>query len=255
MILLRHCCASIIFAVCCCFSYNLAVTPASAVSNHLIPLSAVNFDVSSPQTVNVRLSQIEYEQKISTLKKTCEGKYSDFSKALVGNKKTLSSANHVKWKAFIWSLQETLNKQLNTPVKVFYGVKEKERITNIYRDAVVAAYEQRISDLERWANGNFAPLNIKETGALKRTIAYEENLFNERASRNIYLMEERYRKEEFASQRAWRKFQEANLSLIETMTSNSHEVLEERVLMLRRINDIRALQAEGLVFFKRERED
>lgn len=251
---MRRCYASIVFIV-YCFLYNLAVTPASAVSNHLIPLPVIDFNILAPQTVNVGLSQKEYEQKISSLKKTCGDKYSDFSKTLSSDEKALLSTSHTKWKAFMRSLQETLNKQLNTPIKVFYGVKEKERITNVYRDAVIVAYEQRISDLERWTKGNFAPLKIKEASEFKRTIAYEENLFNERASRNIYLMEERYRQEEFASQKAWRKFREANLSLIEAMTSNSLEVTEERMLMLRRINDIRALQAEGLIFFKLEREE
>ena len=68
-------------------------------------------------------------------------------------------------------------------------------------------------------------------------------------------MEERYRLEEFTSQKAWRDFREAQLSFIKKMTDDRHALSEENLLMLRRINDIRALQAEGLVFFKQEREE
>ena len=68
-------------------------------------------------------------------------------------------------------------------------------------------------------------------------------------------MEERYRREEVASQKAWRDFREAQLSFIKKMTEDRHSVPEENLLMLRRINDLRVLQAEGLVFFKQEREE
>ena len=39
------------------------------------------------------------------------------------------------------------------------------------------------------------------------------------------------------------------------MTEDRHSVSEEDLLMLRRMNDLRVLQAEGLVFFKQEREE
>ena len=89
----------------------------------------------------------------------------------------------------------------------------------------------------------------------EKSLHLEKRRFNERASRNIYLMEERYRREEFASQKAGRDFREAQLSFIKKMTEDRHSVPEENLLMLRRINDLRVLQAEGLVFFKQEREE
>ncbi|WP_307755995.1 hypothetical protein [uncultured Cloacibacillus sp.] len=254
MVLLRRCFICFIFVACCLF-FSLAAAPAFAVSSHLIPLPAVNFDTPSPKTANAELSQKEYEQKISSLEKICGDRYNVFAQTLSEEKKAALSISHARWREFLFSLQETLNRQLNTPVKVFYGIKERERVTNIYRDAAAAVYEQRISDLERWSRGDFSPLKIGDPDALKVALAYEENLFNERASRCVYLMEERYRLEEFTSQKAWRDFREAQLSFIKKMTDDRHALSEENLLMLRRINDIRALQAEGLVFFKQEREE
>ena len=254
VVLLRRCFICFIFVACCLF-FSLAAAPAFAVSSHLIPLPAVNFDTPSPKPANAELSQKEYEQKISSLEKICGDRYNVFAQTLSEEKKAALSISHARWREFLFSLQETLNRQLNTPVKVFYGIKERERVTNIYRDAAAAVYEQRISDLERWSRGDFSPLKIGDPDALKVALAYEENLFNERASRCVYLMEERYRLEEFTSQKAWRDFREAQLSFIKKMTDDRHALSEENLLMLRRINDIRALQAEGLVFFKQEREE
>lgn len=249
---MRRKCMCIVFFLSLCFSGNLAALPSAAVSDHLIPLPAVNFASSSPQTASVRLSQREYERETKSLKELCDIKYQKLLRSLNKEEKELLSASQSKWNIFLLSLQKTLTPQLDTPVKVFYGVKGKERITNICRDAVIASYKQRISDLHRWTKGNFTPLKTTDT---EKSLLLEKRRFNERASRNIYLMEERYRREEFASQKAWRDFREAQLSFIKKMTEDRHSVSEEDLLMLRRINNLRVLQAEGLVFFKQEREE
>lgn len=249
---MRRKCMCIVFFLSLCFNGNLAALPSAAVSDHLIPLPAVNFASPSPQTASVRLSQREYESETASLKKLCDIKYQKLLRSLNDEEKELLSASQLKWNIFLLSLQKTLTPQLNTPVTVFYDVKGKERITNICRDAVIASYKQRISDLHRWTKGNFTPLKTTDTG---KSLLIEEHRFNERGSRNIYLMEERYRREEFASQKAWRDFREAQLSFIKRMTDNRHSVSEENLLMLRRINDLRVLQAEGLVLFKQEREE
>lgn len=243
------------FLVCFYSLLVAAVPPAISVSNHLIPMPAVNFAKDSSSTANARLSPKEYERKISFLRKIYEHEYKNLARTLDNDEMALLSESREKRERFFFSLQKTLSFQLNTPVKVFYGIKGRERVTNVYRDASVAVMEQGISDLRRWSKGNFAPLKIKENSSAERKLANEEYLFNERASRNIYLMYERYRREEYASQAAWREFRDAQLLFIGKMTKSSHDLTEERILMLRRINNIRTLQAEGLVFFKQEREE
>lgn len=245
----------IVFTVCSCFICAAFTSASEAVSEHLVPLPAVNFSAPAPESASIRLSQSEYEQKISQLKASCEQLSRDLEAGLEGEEKRLFSVAQEQWEVFLSSLQETLKAQLDTPVKVFYKIKGKERITNIYRDSTIAVYEQRISDLKRWKKGNFQPLMIKQENTLSSKISKEKNLINEKASRNIYLMEEKYRREEFASQKAWRDFRRSQLAFIDEAAGGAHKSQEEDLLMMRRINNIRTLQAEGLVFFKNEREE
>ncbi len=251
VIVLRHCCVCFVFFVILCFNENSTVS-ASLAADHLIPMSAVNFNTPAKQTTSAKLSHKEYFSEISLLERQCTHNYQKLLGCLGNEEKTLLSASQSKWHFFIVSLQDTLKPQLNTSVKVFYGIKNKERVTNIYRDAILNSYKQRISDLRRWTKGNFGNLKVIN---LEDAMRKEELQFKDRAARNIYLMEERYRREEFASQKAWHVFKDAQISFIVKMTNNSNEIDTENLLMLQRINNIRMLQSEGLIFFKQEREE
>ena len=82
----------IVFFLSLCFSGNLAALPSAAVSDHLIPLPAVNFASSSPQTASVRLSQREYERETKSLKELCDIKYQKLLRSLNKEEKELLSA-------------------------------------------------------------------------------------------------------------------------------------------------------------------
>lgn len=223
-------------------------------SEHLTPLPLLHFKDQTVYSDTARMSENEFSALKASLEKECERRYVLLRQDSNTKNSEYLHRSQVAWRSFATSLENTLRQQLDIPVKVFYGSKTQERITNIYMDLTRDIYLQRISDLTRWRSNNFAPLNLQESD--KKSL-YDEELLkvNKMASNTIYVMEERYRRAEFESQKCWREYLKSNADYVTLITGSPDRSLEEQILLMRRINNMRALQSEGLVFFRTEREE
>lgn len=231
-----------------------AVQYPAAASEHLTPLPLLHFKEQTVYSDTARMSEDDFAALKASLDKECEHRYASLLQNSNMKNQEYLRRSQAAWRSFAASLENTLRQQLDVPVKVFFGSKTKERITNIYMDLTRDIYLQRISDLTRWSSNNFVPLSLPKT---EKKSLYDEELqkVNKMAANTIYIMEEKYRRAEFESQKSWREYLKSNADYITLITGSQDQSLEEQILLMRRINNMRALQSEGLVFFRTEREE
>lgn len=224
--------------------------------SHLTPLSALHYDDPAHVSETAKMSREAFEAQRAKLAEGVRKKYAGLFASLVAEEREKLKASQIAWSAFLEKYEKSLGYLLDTKVKVFYGKKYKERITNVYRDNLLALFEQRTMDLARWSKRSFAPLAFSSLADAQRAHDMEEKTRLDAASRVIYVMEERYRKDEFVAQKAWRDFEAAQLAFLKSSSKASDtDLLSEGALMKRRIKDLMLLQEQGLIFFRTEREE
>lgn len=235
------------------FAYLLSLTFFVEASDHLLPLSNLHFDKYAPRTKTADMRAEEYEAKLLSLRGKMEVAYAAFSSSVDERKRDSLAAAQAAWLDMAEKYSHALKRTLDTEVKVFYGDKNKERITNVFRDNVMAIYEQRAMDLSRWAGGGDAPRGIylkpeKSVEELKYTV-------RDKGSHIEYVLNERYRMDEQAARGAWEKFGEAQESFLRVFYCDERAVEEELALMYHRLINQMILQEQGAIFFHTEREE
>ena len=160
------------------------------------------------------------------------------------------------WQNYYEKYEETLKRQLDEPVKVFYGIEGQERKTNIYKDTILTILEQRAIDLESWNQGRYGYLEPDAVEKAKKRLDGEKHLLDEAFGANIYIMDEIFRAQMQEAQNSWYAFFYSNTEFVEEVIKNSEIAkIAEEFLQIRRMYDLTLLHKEGYVFFHREREE
>ena len=224
---------------------------ALAASEHLIPLAALHFNDPAPRSETALMDEATFSKRLAELEAETDAVRDAYAATLDGALREAFDDAQEAWALYVQRMSASLSGYLDETVKVFYGQLERERITNIYRDSVLAVYTQRVTDLRRWAREGAGPSQLKpqEDGTDAAAI-------NDAASRVLYVMEERHRAAEYEAQRAWRSFYKKQDVFFTALRGAEPEaLLNERALMVRRMNDHLRLQEQGGIFFHREREE
>lgn len=246
----------VLFACFLCLSIFPTVKLAWAVS-HLWPSSAVYFDEPSFETETFKMSEEEFQKRRDALTNDVEKAYLALVSILPDSEKNRLSNAQDKWRLFLSEYAASLEKQqLNSQVKVFYGIEGKERKTNIYKDSVLRILQQRVMDLQRWKAGNFEPVATPDLQSAEKSLSDLKEELKKHVEYDIYVMDERYRLIHDGAMKKWKDFIAAQTDFIRNSVSeNKVKVLSEELLAYRRQDDLSLLQHEGTIFYRREREE
>lgn len=223
-------------------------------SDHLLPLSALHFNEPSFETETFNMPERTFLGKKDALQKEMNAIYGHLIKTLPNKdaKEKLIAAQE-SWLKFFSLYEAVLKKQLDHRVKVFYGVENKERKTNIYRDTVLILLEQRVMDLYRWIDANYGHLKIDLS---EEVLEKKVNLVNVAISYNLYTMDEKFRISTMQARDAWFNFLQTSREFVETATNkDQNKGLNETYLQALRMYNLTLLHTEGSIFFHTEREE
>ncbi|MDR0616923.1 MAG: hypothetical protein LBG29_08960 [Synergistaceae bacterium] len=219
-------------------------------SDHLMPLSNLHFDKYAPRTETVDMTEKEYEERLMSLNGKMEKAYATISLSANGRKLESLARAQSAWLDMAEKYARVLRRTLDAEVKVFYGDKNKERITNIFRDNLMAIYEQRVMDLSRWAGSPKSTAFKPEKSVQELKLAIQD-----KGSHIEYVMNERYRMDESASREAWKKFCDAQEIFLRMFYGDEGAVEAELGLVYQRLMNLMMLQEQGVIFFHTEREE
>jgi hypothetical protein len=234
------------------FSLQTSIAAASQTgSSHLLPLAVVHFDDPAPVTETARMPESDFAKRLSELRAELADAVAAYAETLDTEQRVMFDEAQRAWDDFAAKLDADLSGHLDETVKVFYGQKDRERVTNIRRDNLLAIHIQRLTDMKRWTREGNGPSSLAPQAG-----SAEEGAVNSAASRALYVMDERHRAAGYASQFAWRAFYRAQDAFLSHGRALDAEGLtRERTLMARRMNDLLRLQEQGEIFFHREREE
>ncbi|MDR1515099.1 MAG: hypothetical protein LBS45_05335 [Synergistaceae bacterium] len=233
-------------------AHSLCRPSLAEASDHLRPLANLHFDTNAPRTETADMSEERYEARMLSLREKVEMLYERLYLSAGPRAREPLAAAQAAWLDMAGKYDRVLRRSLNAAVKVFYGDKDKERITNIFMDNTLSIYEQRAMDLSRWIDGD-AP-----TGAQMKpgkSLQEWKSAIRDKGAHVEYVMAERYRMDEHASRMAWEKFCDAQESFLSAFHGDGSAVRAELWLMHNRLMNLTTLQEQGAIFFHTEREE
>lgn len=197
------------------------------------------------------MDPVVFEKRLTALNADLSAATEACKNALSGDSLFAFLSAQAAWQYCFDAFERVLKPQLDQPVKVFYGLPEKERKTNIYRDTVLTLLEQRTADLRRWHRGGWQRAEPYEQ-TVSQALIDADIAFH----KNLYVMDEKFRNGHMAARAAWDVFYRENASFVLLVTEgDSRRLNSENLLQVLRIHDLTLLHVEGSVFFHRERED
>lgn len=250
----------LVFLVSALFCFGIPAAAAGGETDevtHLWPLAAVHFDEPAPETATFAMSEEAFAAALAALDERVAAAYDALFATLPAERQPLLSTAQTAWQACCAAFAAPLKAQLDTPVKVFYGIEGEERKTNIYKDTMLAMREQRATDLEAWALGRFAyPAQDKRADNGAQALAEAEQELVVAFNANLYIADEKFRVPLMDGRDAWNAWQDADQALLAAITGDDKAVANaEALLQTERLCALTRLHREGSVFFHREREE
>jgi hypothetical protein len=240
------------FVFFCYLAFGCCYTSASDAAEHIMSQSALHFSEPAPRSFTADMSKDEYAGKLSDVRDEIDERYARLAGTLGETGLEELKKAQSAWEVFVSKYELALGNMLNSTIKVYYGVKGRERFTNVYREITLTLHRHRMIDLARWA----AP-GSKRT-SFKSDVLEEEwvKSFNILGPSVIYLTPERNRPDQYAVENAWRNYLSAQLDFLRVLHDHYEKSVEdEKQLMMNRMFDLMSLQEEGLLFFRSEREE
>jgi hypothetical protein len=216
------------------FAHSLCRPSFVEASEHLLPLSNLHFDKYAPRTETADMPEERYETRLLSIRAKAEMLYERLYLSVDERARGPLAAAQTAWLDMAEKYDRVLRRSLNAAVKVFYGDKNKERITNIFRDNTLAIYEQRVMDLSRWGGGDVTRSTPFKSG---KSLREWESAIQDKGSHIEYVMDERHRMDEHASRRAWEEFRDAQEGFLRVFHDDESAVEAELGLMYNSISN------------------